>query len=143
MFSIENSPLDTQGLREAVLDPACGAVSSFEGLVRNHHRNRAVSRLEYEAHPLLAPAEGTRVVREALDRFDIAHAIAAHRIGILEIGEVSVAVFVSAAHRAPAFEACRYIIDTLKREVPIWKREHFADGSVEWVGACEGCMDAR
>jgi molybdopterin synthase catalytic subunit len=143
MFAIEDAPLDTRRLREAVVDPACGAVASFEGLVRNHHDGRAVSRLEYEAHPRLAPAEGLRVVRDALERFDIAHAVAAHRIGVLETGEVSVAVFVSAAHRAPAFEACRYIIDTLKREVPIWKREHFADGSIEWVGSCEGCRDAR
>ena len=139
MFTLHTSPLDLVALRESVRDPACGAIAVFEGLVRNHPEGKEVARLEYEAHPTLAATEGARVVREALEKFGIAHAVAAHRAGVLEVGEVAVVVYVSAAHRVPAFDACRHIIDTLKREAPIWKREHYTDGAVEWTGVCKGC----
>ena len=140
MFSIESSPLDLAALRAQVTDPACGAVVSFEGLVRNHNEGRSVTSLEYDAHPTLALKEGRRVLEETLARFAITRAIAAHRIGHLGIGEVAVAVYVSSPHRGDAFAACRSLIDEIKARVPIWKREHFTDGTAEWLGVCPGCQ---
>ena len=97
-------------------------------------------RLEYEAYPALANREGEDIVRAARERFDIIAAVCEHRVGPLEIGGMAVWVGVSAAHRGAAFDACRYIIDEVKKRVPIWKREFYADGTVEWVG-CAGCVD--
>jgi len=122
------------------MDPTCGAAVSFEGLVRNHNEGKEVTSLEYDAHPTLAAKEGQRVVEEALARFNITRAIAAHRIGHLAIGDIAVVVHVSSPHREDAFAACRFLIDEIKARVPIWKREHFTDGTAEWLGACPGCQ---
>lgn len=138
MFEITADPIDPRTLRERVLDPAAGGYCSFEGWVRNHHEGRAVLRLEYEAYRALAEKEGERIVAEAKERFDILHAVCVHRTGPIEIGGIAVAVCVSAAHRDAAFDACRHIIDETKARVPIWKKEHFADGSSGWV-RCDHC----
>ena len=143
MFTISPTPLDLAALRARVLDPTCGALVSFEGLVRNHNEGRTVQSLEYDAHPILAPKEGQRVVEESLERFDITGAIAAHRIGHLAIGEIAVAIFISSSHRQDAFAACRFLIDEIKSRVPVWKREHFTDGTAEWLAVCPGCQHAR
>jgi molybdopterin synthase catalytic subunit len=143
MFTISPTPLDPDALRGRVLDPTCGALVSFEGLVRNHNEGRTVKSLEYDAHPILAPKEGRRVVEESLERFDITGAIAAHRIGHLAIGEIAVAIYVASSHRQEAFAACRFLIDEIKSRVPVWKREHFTDGSAEWLAVCPGCQHAR
>jgi len=140
MFSISPTPLDPLTLRAAVLDPTCGAIASFEGLVRNHNEGRAVTSLEYEAHPVLATKEGRRIVEEALRSFAITHAVASHRVGHLRVGELAIVVYVSAPHRRAAFDAGRFLIDSIKSRVPIWKREHFEDGSSEWLAACPGCL---
>ena len=140
MFSISSTPLDLAALRAEVLDPSCGAITSFEGLVRNHNEGRTVESLEYDAHPVLAEKEGQRIMQEAFERFDITRAIASHRIGHLAIGDLAVAVYVSSSHRDAAFEAGRFLIDAIKARVPIWKREHFPDGSSEWLGPCPGCQ---
>jgi len=137
-FSLTTSAIDPADLRRLVLDPAAGGYCSFEGWVRNHHQGREVERLEYEAYPPLAESEGKRILVEAIERFDLMHAVSSHRIGPLEIGELAVVVCVSSAHRDAAFEACRYIIDELKARVPIWKKEFFADGSSGWV-RCDHC----
>lgn len=139
MFSIATTPLDLAALRATVLDPACGAITGFEGLVRNHNEGRVVRSLEYDAHPVLAEREGRRVMEEALDSFDITRAAACHRVGHLAIGDIAVAVYVSAPHRQAAFEACRFLINAIKTRVPVWKREHFPDGTSEWLAACPGC----
>lgn len=143
MFTIAPSPLDLTALRTSVLNPSCGAVVGFEGLVRNHNEGQAVTSLEYSAHPTLALKEGQRILEEALQRFAITHAVAAHRIGPLEIGETAVAVYVSSSHRQEAFAACRFLIDEIKSRVPVWKREHLADGTAEWLAVCPGCQHAH
>jgi molybdopterin synthase catalytic subunit len=140
MFTIDNTPIDLSALRDEVLDPRCGAIVNFEGLVRNHNEGKAVESLEYDAHPTLALKEGQRVVEEALTRFEIRRAVATHRVGHLAVGDVAVAVFVSSSHRQDAFEAARWLIDEIKSRVPIWKREHFTDGTAEWLAVCPGCQ---
>ena len=142
MFSLSDEDLDSGALRESVLDPSCGGLASFEGLVRNHHEGRSVIRLDYEAHPTLAAKEGQRIMAEALDQFDITHAVATHRTGSLAIGDLAIVIHVSAAHRAPAFEACRFLIDEIKSRVPIWKHEFYEDGTSKWVEQCHGCREA-
>lgn len=137
-FSLTNSDIDLASLRQLVLDPAAGGYCSFEGWVRNHHQGRQVERLEYEAYLSLAESEGTRILGEAIKRFDLMHAVCTHRTGPLEIGGLAVVVCVSSVHRDAAFEGCRYIIDELKSRVPIWKKEFFADGSSGWV-RCDHC----
>src|SRR5690606_22359832 len=121
-------------------NPASGACVTFEGLVRDHNDGRAVLRLEYEAYPALALREGEAIVREALRRFPVDAASCVHRTGPLGIGGMAVWVGVSSGHRGEAFEACRFIIDEVKRRVPVWKREFYADGTVEWVN-CAGCHE--
>ena len=138
MFEILTTPIDTAKVLASVENPSCGGLVLFEGRVRNHHLGREVLRLEYEAYQQLALTEGRRIIEEAKSRFEIHAAACTHRIGVLEIGDLAVVVAVSAAHRDAAFDACRCIIDELKVRVPIWKRETYADGNVEWTG-CEHC----
>ena len=138
MFLLTPDLIDPTTLRKAADNPHAGAVSIFEGLVRNHHEGRKVLRLEYEAHREVATKEGRRILEEAIKKFGLDYAGAAHRTGALEIGECAVIVVVSAPHRAETFAACRFIIDEVKSRLPIWKKEFYDDGSSEWVG-CEGC----
>ena len=140
-FSCSSSPLEPERYREALGDPAAGGYASFEGWVRDHNDGRHVTRLEYEAFEALAPKEGGRIVADAIERFGVLQAACVHRIGSLEIGELAVWVGASAAHRAEAFAACRYIIDEVKHRVPIWKKEHYVDGDSGWVN-CERCAEA-
>jgi len=140
-FRFTATPIDTAAARRDVLDPRAGGYASFEGWVRNHNAGREVSRLEYEAFQELALKEGERIVTEALARFPIEHALCIHRVGSLELTDMAVWVGVSAAHRAEAFDACRFIIDEVKHRVPIWKKEHYRDGDSGWVN-CERCATA-
>jgi molybdopterin synthase catalytic subunit len=110
--------------------PEDGAIVIFDGIVRNHSRNRKTKYLEYEAYEEMALKQMTALTVEARSRFSIRNVAFVHRLGRLEIGESSVLIAVYSAHRAAAFEACRWIIDTLKKTVPIWKKEFFADGAV-------------
>lgn len=128
------TPIALDRLLTLVQTPQRGASACFVGTVRNHHRGREVLRLDYHAYPPMAEAECARIVAEAESRWEVAMAVQ-HRIGRLEIGDAAVAVVAASAHRDEAFVACRYVIEELKRRVPIWKRETFADGSVEWVGS--------
>lgn len=118
-------------------DLACGGVVVFEGRVRDHNEGRAVTALEYEAYEALAQAEGERILAEAALRFTPVRVAAAHRHGLLELGEAAVVVVAASAHRQEAFAACRWVIDAIKERLPVWKREHYADGTRAWV-AC-GC----
>jgi adenylyltransferase/sulfurtransferase len=140
-FSFSSSPLCPERYREALGDPAAGGYVSFEGWVRDHNDGRHVTRLEYEAFEALALKEGGSIVADAIERFDVLRAACVHRVGSLGIGELAVWVGVSAAHRAEAFAACRYIIDEVKHRVPIWKKEHYVDGDSGWVN-CERCAEA-
>jgi molybdopterin synthase catalytic subunit len=140
MFRLTSEPIDAAGLRAMLENPACGACVTFEGLVRNHNDGRTVLRLEYEAYGALALKEGESILRAARAKFRIEEAACVHRTGMLEIGDMAVWVGVSSAHRGEAFEACAWIIDTVKQRVPVWKREHYADGTDEWVN-CAACAD--
>jgi len=137
MFKISPEPIDPAVLARELRDPAAGACATFEGWVRNRNDGRAVVALEYEAHALLAEREGGRILEEALAKFPIVKAVCAHRTGALALGDLAVWVGVAAEHRGAAFDACRYIIDQTKLRVPIWKREHYADGTVDWINPAE------
>ena len=126
--------IDLELLIERVESADKGAVVTFLGTVRNHHDGREVERLEYSAYGPMAEAECERIRAEAEQQWGAAVALE-HRIGALGIGDVSVAIAVAAPHRDEAFSACRQVIEQLKRRVPIWKREYFADGTIEWVDA--------
>ena len=140
-FSITQSPIDTQDVRGQLVDTTCGAYVQFDGWVRDHNEGQAVLRLEYEVYEPLALKEGRQILDEAFDRFEIANAVAIHRGGLMEITEVAVIVGVSAPHRGAAFDAARYIIDQVKVRLPIWKKEHYANGQAEWVN-CRHCAHA-
>ncbi len=132
-FTLKDTPFDTATLRAELLDERVGGYASFEGWVRNHNADRAVTGLRYEAYLALAESEGAKVIDEALAKFDILDARCAHRIGDLAIGELAVWVGVSAEHRDAAFAACRYIIDEVKARVPIWKHERYVEGNAGWL----------
>jgi molybdopterin synthase catalytic subunit len=110
-----------------------GALATFVGVVRDNQEGRSVRSLEYEAHEPMAEAQIDALSDTARQRWEIGEVVIMHRLGSLQVGDVSVVIAVAAAHRAPALEACRWLIDTLKAEVPIFKKERFADGSEEWV----------
>jgi len=128
--AIVRDPINTARTLACLKRGEDGAALVFEGVVRNHSRGRSTLYLDYEAYEEMALREMESLASQALDRFQIRDVALVHRLGRLEIGETSVLVAVASAHRAAAFEACRWLIDTLKRTVPIWKREHFADGAV-------------
>lgn len=132
MRRLSAAPLDLAALAAAVLADDRGAVATFVGHVRNHHSGRAVVRLEYSAYEPMAEAACAAIVEEAERRWPVAVALA-HRLGTLEIGEAAVAIAAAGRHRDEAFAACRWVIEEVKRRVPIWKREHYGDGSVAWV----------
>lgn len=134
-FHLTATPIDPAACRRAVEDRSAGGFVSFEGWVRDHNDGRPVHALEYEAYAALAEREGARILDEARARFGAAQVGAVHRTGHLVVGDLAVWVGVSAAHRDAAFAACRYVIDEVKRRVPIWKREHYVDGAAEWVNA--------
>lgn len=127
---LTSAPLDAQPLAAALQKPEDGAVVVFDGVVRNHTRDRRTLFLEYEAYAPMAVQQMQALVAEAKQKFAIRDAAIHHRTGRLEIGEASVVIVVCSAHRAAAFDACRWLIDTLKRTVPIWKKEHFEGGAV-------------
>ncbi len=132
IFAITHDPLDSQALAASLQRPEDGAVVIFEGVVRNNTHGRATSYLEYECYPEMALPKMVSIGQEIAAQSDIGHIGIVHRLGRLEVGEASVAVVVTAAHRRIAFEAALAGIDRLKREVPIWKKEVFTDGA-EWV----------
>lgn len=127
------TPIDPARERNALEHPAAGGCVTFEGWVRNHNDARAVERLDYQAYAPLAESEGEAIVDEARRRFDLRAARCVHRVGSLAIGDCAVWVGASADHRDAAFAACRWIIDEVKRRVPIWKNEHYADGDSGWL----------
>lgn len=114
--------------------PGAGGYVCFEGKVRNIANGREVFRLEYEAYPEMAEAEGNKLVAEAVAQFGLIAAQIVHRVGILEIGETAVVIQTASRHRREAFAGCEWLIDELKQRVPIWKRESYADGDSGWIG---------
>lgn len=132
-FDVVERAVTTQEVIDAVTGPAHGGLVTFTGVVRERSGGREVVRLEYEAYLPMAVKHLERIGAEIAKRWPDARTSIVHRIGALQVGEVAVAIAVAAPHRAEAFEACRHAIERLKEDVPIWKREVFADGSV-WVG---------
>ena len=122
--------IDAEALATAAKQGEDGAVVVFDGIVRNHSRGRRTLYLDYEAYEEMAAKQMDELAREALGRFGVRQVSMVHRLGRLEIGETSVLIVVASAHRAQAFDACRWLIDTLKKTVPIWKKETFVDGAV-------------
>ena len=125
--------IDPSALLREVASDAHGATSLFVGTVREVNDGRAVTGMEYTTYESMAAAELERIANEACAQFTTNALVVEHRIGILGLGDVSVAIAVAHAHRAPALDATRYVIEQLKKRVPIWKREHYADGTREWV----------
>jgi molybdopterin synthase catalytic subunit len=130
LFILVRDPIDTLALVRHVRAPEVGAIVTFDGCVRNHSHNRATLYLEYEAYESMAIEKIREIAAQLHANFPIHRVAIAHRLGRLQIGETSVFIAVSSAHRPAAFEACRWAIDTLKRTVPIWKKEYFTDGAV-------------
>ncbi|HEY5341314.1 MAG TPA: molybdenum cofactor biosynthesis protein MoaE [Candidatus Aquilonibacter sp.] len=132
--AIVREPIDPRALEAQVRSDACGGVVTFLGLVRERAGDgRSVDGLSYEAHEAMALAEFTTIADEVTQRHPQMRLGVIHRIGELRIGDVAVAVCAASPHRAEAFEACQYAIDQLKARAPIWKKEHYADGSDEWI----------
>jgi molybdopterin synthase catalytic subunit len=132
LISITREPLDRDALVAAVSHVSAGGIVVFEGVVRDHARGKQVRYLEYDVYPEMAIQQIRAIVAEAQQRWGVERVAVAHRIGRLEIGEASVIIVVASPHRGEAFDACRYIIDTLKTTVPIWKKEVATNGE-EWV----------
>lgn len=129
---LQSEPLDLMQLLEETRDPASGALVVFSGTVRNHHAGKGVVRLEYSTHRALVEQVLAELEQEVIERFGVQQCRIVHREGTLDIGDDSVLVVVRSAHRPQAFEAARYAIDTLKVRAPVWKREHYSDGSVDY-----------
>ena len=133
MFRLAREPIDYHALTEQVCRPNCGAVVTFLGTVRDLTGDRVTTALDYEAYPGMAEKKMAEIERDTRARWPVGEIALVHRLGHLDVGEVSVAVAVSCPHRADAFAACRHAIDRLKELVPIWKKENWADGTAEWV----------
>ena len=133
-IQISPSPLNIQSAIDWIMSLESGGIDLFIGTVRNATKGKKVIKLEFEAYEPMALAEMEKIANQAFEKWPVQKVLIYHRTGVLYVGEVPVVIAVSAAHRAAAFDACRYIIDTLKQTVPIWKKEFFEDGEV-WVAA--------
>lgn len=131
-------PIDTAAILAEVAAAANGATVLFTGSVRELSDGRAVRGIDYDAYQAMAGEELSRIVRETSERFETPHVVVEHRVGSLELGELSVAIAVGHPHRGPAFDAARHVIEEIKLRLPIWKQELFTDGTREWVDARTG-----
>ena len=135
-------PIDPAALLAAVASPARGAICSFVGTVRDQHDGRAVAGLQYDCYQAMAERELGLIVGEARDRFGEPAVAVEHRLGTLAVGDVAVAIATAHARRANAIGAMQYVIEQLKKRLPIWKLEHYADGTREWVGGSDAMSEA-
>ena len=133
MAALVAGPLDVGALIQAASRPECGALAVFLGTTRDHHQGRRVTTLSYEAYEPMARSALAALEQETARRFQVASCTIVHRLGQVPPTEASVVVIVAAAHRGPAFDACRWAMDELKRGVPIWKKERYEDGGEDWV----------
>ena len=133
MFELTATPIDPVALRLRLDAAESGALTVFEGRVRNHHLGQPVTQLEYEAFDELAQREGEALVVETETLYPRTRVLCVHRTGTLGIGEIAVWIGVASAHRAAGFAACRHVIEEIKRRLPVWKKEHHPDGAAEWV----------
>jgi len=135
MVALTLNPIDVKSLIDHVTTDESGGIDIFIGTTRNHSDGKTVTLLEYEAYEPMAFAVIEHLVEEAKRRWPLNRVAVVHRLGRVPVGEASVAVAVAAAHRNEAFEGCRFLIDMIKKDVPIWKKEFFSDGSTEWSKA--------
>ena len=133
MFRLTTDPLSTQDEMGAMVNEKAGAALAFEGWVRNHNQGQAVSSLEYQVYEALALKEGVKIVEEAKEKFNIFDASCIHRYGHLKIGEISILIIVNSAHRHDSYLASRFIIDEVKKRLPVWKKENYVTGEAKWV----------
>jgi len=136
LLALRDTPLSVDEVMAAVGDHAAGGTTVFVGTVRDHDQGKAVTKLSYSAHPT-AERELRAVAEKVASDFPVTALAAVHRVGDLALGDTAVIVAAACPHREEAFQAARRLIDDLKAQVPIWKHQEFADGSTEWVGACE------
>ena len=139
---LSQAPLLLEPILGGAEHPDCGGLAVFAGTVRDHHQGRSVVRLRYTAYVPLAERLLREIEERTIERFGAPHCRVAHRLGMLEIGEVAVYCVARAPHRNEAFAACRHLIEEVKRTVPIWKEEFYADGSSEFVAGCSIRPDA-
>lgn len=137
MEFLTRTPISLEALCREVTAPECGGLATFLGLVRDHHEGKAVLGIEYSAYQEMAESVSESIVAEARARWPVRIALL-HRLGELEVGDVAVAIAAAGAHREEAFAACRYVIEAVKKRVPIWKKERFADGTEDWVDPTSG-----
>jgi len=133
---IQSTPIDASELIDGTCRPDCGALATFVGLVRDNHAGRAVSSLEYTAHERIAERTIREIEQEVLAEYGVAECRVIHRLGHLEIGDVAIVAVVRSGHRAEAFAAVAEVVDRVKHRAPIWKEEHYADGTSEFVEGC-------
>lgn len=126
-FALLDKPIDDRRLKLALLNDQSGALATFEGWVRNHNNARPVTKLTYYGYEKLAINQGEKLITQAKQQFHIINAVAIHRIGDLAIGDMAVWIGVTAHHRYPAFDACRWLLDAIKADIPVWKQEFYAD----------------
>ena len=131
--AIVTRPIDPAKIISRVAAEGYGAISLFAGTVRDTNDGRAVTAIDYSAYTSMAESELEQIVAEAEDRFGVSALVIEHRVGLLSLGEVSVAIAAAHPHRAPALDCTRYVIEEIKKRVPIWKMEHYVDGTREWV----------
>ena len=132
-FKITSDTITLETAKTEGENHGIGARSIFEGVVRDTNDGHQVRKLEYECYESLAIKEGNQILDEAIEEFDLIDAFCIHRVGTLEIGDTAVIVVATSGHRDQSFKGCRYIIDEVKVRVPIWKKEHYADGETEWL----------
>jgi molybdopterin synthase catalytic subunit len=137
MFRVTDQPIDLNELVRYVTDPEAGAIATFIGTTRNNNEGRKVIALDYEAYPEMAEKELARIGEDARKQWPICRMAITHRLGPVQIGEASVVIVVSSAHRSAAFAASRFAIEEIKKTVPIWKKEVFEGGEV-WIGTQTG-----
>jgi molybdopterin synthase catalytic subunit len=137
MFRVTEKPLHLQELVDFVTDPGAGAIATFVGTTRNNNDGRRVIALDYDAYPEMAEKELRRIAEEASQKWQLCRMAIVHRIGPVQITQVSVMIAVSSAHRDAAFAACRFAIEEIKKTVPIWKKELY-DGGELWIGTQSG-----
>jgi len=141
MFELTSTPIDPAALRVRLDAAETGALTVFEGRVRNHHLGKPVTKLEYEAFDEMAQQEGAALVAETESLHPGTKVLCVHRTGTLGIGDIAVWIGVASAHRAAGFAACRHVIEEIKRRLPIWKKEHHPDGAAEWVNCSTDAVD--
>ncbi len=126
-FALLDKPINDRRLKLALLNDQSGALATFEGWIRNHNNARPVTKLTYYGYEKLAINQGEKLITQAKQQFDIINAVAIHRIGDLAIGDMAVWIGVTAHHRYPAFDACRWLLDAIKADIHVWKQEFYAD----------------